>query len=70
LRGREGAKAIARFTAHAWPDFHVAIDDLIVEDDQAVARITMTGICCQRLRHVGVDRLLRKAVPNTGLPYA
>ena len=41
--GREGAKAIARVTAHAWPDFHVAIDDLIVEDDQAAARITMTG---------------------------
>lgn len=41
--GREAAKAIARLTAHAWPDFHVSIDDLIAEDDQAAARITMTG---------------------------
>jgi predicted ester cyclase len=41
--GREGAKAIARVTAHAWPDFHVAIDDLIVEGEEAAARITMTG---------------------------
>jgi steroid delta-isomerase-like uncharacterized protein len=42
-QGLGAVKAIARATAHAWPDFHVAIDDLIVEGDQAVARITMTG---------------------------
>jgi steroid delta-isomerase-like uncharacterized protein len=42
-QGLEAAKAIARATAHAWPDFHVTIDDLIVEGDQAAARITMTG---------------------------
>jgi predicted ester cyclase len=42
-QGLEGVKAIARATAHAWPDFHVAIDDLVAEDDEAMARITMTG---------------------------
>jgi steroid delta-isomerase-like uncharacterized protein len=42
-QGRDAVKAIARATAHAWPDFHVTIDDLIAEDNQATARITMTG---------------------------
>jgi steroid delta-isomerase-like uncharacterized protein len=42
-QGREAVKALARATAHAWPDFHVTIDDLVCEADQAVARITMTG---------------------------
>jgi steroid delta-isomerase-like uncharacterized protein len=42
-QGLAAVKAIARLTSHAWPDFHVAVDDLIVEDDQAAARITMTG---------------------------
>jgi len=42
-QGREAVKAIARATAQAWPDFHVTIDDLVGENDQAVARITMTG---------------------------
>ena len=42
-QGREAVKAIARATAQAWPDFHVTIDDLVGENDQVVARITMTG---------------------------
>jgi steroid delta-isomerase-like uncharacterized protein len=41
--GLDGVKEIARRTIEAWPDLHVAIDDLLVQDDQAVARITMTG---------------------------
>ena len=41
--GLEGAKRIHEVTLAAWPDFHVAIEDLIAEGDLVAARITMTG---------------------------
>jgi steroid delta-isomerase-like uncharacterized protein len=41
--GLEGAKRIHEATLAAWPDFHVAIEDLIAEGDLVAARITMTG---------------------------
>jgi steroid delta-isomerase-like uncharacterized protein len=41
--GIEGAKAVHQITLRGMPDFHTAIEDLIAEGDQVVARIRMTG---------------------------
>jgi len=41
--GIEGAKAAHRIMLTGFPDYQTVIDDLIAEDDQVVARITMSG---------------------------
>ena len=58
--GRDGAKQLARLTLASWPDFTVTIEDLIAEDDQAVARLTLTGTAEHEL--LGV-------IPGTGRSF-
>ncbi|HKY53624.1 MAG TPA: ester cyclase [Anaerolineales bacterium] len=41
--GPELVKQIAQFFRSAFPDLHIAIDDLIAEEDRVVARVTITG---------------------------
>jgi steroid delta-isomerase-like uncharacterized protein len=41
--GPELVKQIAQFYRSAFPDLHIAVDDLIAEGDQVVARLTISG---------------------------
>src|SRR5437762_14085860 len=43
LAGLEGASFLLQAYATAFPDFHIAIEELIAEDDEVVARWTFTG---------------------------
>ena len=43
LAGLEGASFLLQAYATAFPDFHIAIDDLIAEGAEVVARWTFTG---------------------------
>jgi steroid delta-isomerase-like uncharacterized protein len=43
LTGLEGASFLLEAYATAFPDFHIAIEDLIAEGDDVVARWTFTG---------------------------
>jgi steroid delta-isomerase-like uncharacterized protein len=54
--GVEGGRNIHKTTLIGMPDWHTEIEDLIAEDDQVVARITMTGT------HTGVFY----GIPATG----
>src|SRR5215472_1140366 len=42
-RGPAGFKPFLRNMRAALPDVHVSIEDLIAEDDKAVARVVLTG---------------------------
>ena len=41
--GPELVKQIARFFRSAFPDLHIAVDDLIAEGDRVAARLTIAG---------------------------
>ena len=41
--GPELVKQIARFFRFAFPDLHIAVDDLIAEGDRVAARVTIAG---------------------------
>lgn len=41
--GPELVKQIARFFRSAFPDLHIAVDDLIAEGDRVAARVTIAG---------------------------
>lgn len=41
--GPELVKQIARFFRSAFPDLHIAVDDLISEGDRVAARVTISG---------------------------
>jgi predicted ester cyclase len=63
--GREGVQRTLSDIRATFPDWHVAIDDLVVVDDAVVIRTTVTA------KHTGVGRLpvlggLLVGVPPTG----
>jgi steroid delta-isomerase-like uncharacterized protein len=41
--GPELVRQIARFFRSAFPDLHIAVDDLIAEGDRVAARVTISG---------------------------
>jgi steroid delta-isomerase-like uncharacterized protein len=43
LRGLEGASFLLRAYATAFPDFHIAIDDMVADASRVVVRWTFTG---------------------------
>lgn len=43
MRGHDGFAGYMQIIRHAFPDFHNKIDEIIVTDDRAVARLTYMG---------------------------
>ena len=64
VRGRAGFRAYMEAVRYAFPDFHNDVDDLLVDGDRVVARLTYSGThrgelfgvaaTGQRVRYAGV----------------
>jgi len=68
LTGFDGARYLLDAYETAFPDFHIAIEDLIAEGDQVVVRYTFTGTHRGALADIPSTGL-RVTVPNGVLIY-
>ncbi|MGE5182786.1 MAG: ester cyclase [Acidobacteriota bacterium] len=59
-QGRAGFQRIAGKLRAAFPDLHHAIEDVLVDGDKVVLRVTLTGT------HTGALDMIRLALPATG----
>jgi predicted ester cyclase len=57
---REGLKAVLQYYFSAFPDLHYTIEDMIVDGDRVVTRLTMSGTHRRGLRRrAGVGQAVR-----------
>jgi steroid delta-isomerase-like uncharacterized protein len=64
----EGASSLLQAYATAFPDFHLAIDDVISEEDRVVVRYTFTGTHLGPLADIPATGR-RVTVPNGALIF-
>lgn len=62
--GREGEKARIRVFGSAFPDLNIAVDDIVADEEMAVARVTLTGT---HLGDLGSIPATNKRVNVTGI---
>jgi len=59
-QGRRGARGIVGKLRAAFPDMHLAVEDMIAEGDRVVCRLTVTGT------HEGDLDFVKRPLPATG----